>query len=75
MGSCIKLDELREGVGPFAKYGVKVFDDFCDTISEEHAIGAQERVVLVKAFAAGANYGMKRAGEIVKRVQEREINK
>lgn len=28
IGSCVKLEELREGTGPFAKYGVKVFDDF-----------------------------------------------
>jgi len=28
IGSCVKIEELRAGNGPFAKYGVKVFDDF-----------------------------------------------
>ncbi|MCG2759909.1 MAG: EcoRV family type II restriction endonuclease [Candidatus Delongbacteria bacterium] len=28
IGSCVKLEELKEGTGPFAEYGVKVFDDF-----------------------------------------------
>ena len=28
IGSCIKLSELKEGKGPFAKLGIKVFDDF-----------------------------------------------
>lgn len=28
IGSCIKLNELRDGLGPFTKLGVKVFDDF-----------------------------------------------
>ena len=28
IGSCVKVKELKEGLGPFSKYGVKVFDDF-----------------------------------------------
>lgn len=28
IGSCIKIKELKEGLGPFAKYGTKIFDDF-----------------------------------------------
>jgi hypothetical protein len=28
IGSCVKITELKEGSGPFAKLGVKVFDDF-----------------------------------------------
>jgi len=28
IGSCVKIEELRNGTGPFAKYGVNVFDDF-----------------------------------------------
>lgn len=28
MGSCVKLTELKNGTGPFAKHGVKVFDDY-----------------------------------------------
>ena len=28
IGSCVKISELREGIGPFSKLGVKVFDDF-----------------------------------------------
>lgn len=28
MGSCVKMNELRNGIGPFTKLGVKVFDDF-----------------------------------------------
>lgn len=28
IGSCIKLSELREGTGPFAVLGIKVFDDY-----------------------------------------------
>lgn len=28
IGSCVKLTELKNGIGPFAKYGVKVFDDY-----------------------------------------------
>ncbi|OGY29443.1 MAG: restriction endonuclease [Candidatus Woykebacteria bacterium RIFCSPHIGHO2_12_FULL_45_10] len=28
IGSCIKIDELREGKGPFSALGVKVFDDY-----------------------------------------------
>lgn len=28
MGSCVKIHELRDGLGPFTKLGVKVFDDF-----------------------------------------------
>jgi hypothetical protein len=28
IGSCVKLNELRDGLGPFTKLGVKVFDDF-----------------------------------------------
>ena len=28
IGSCVKISELKEGLGPFSKMGVKVFDDF-----------------------------------------------
>ena len=28
IGSCVKISELKEGIGPFSKMGVKVFDDF-----------------------------------------------
>ena len=28
IGSCTKITELRNGDGPFSKYGLKVFDDF-----------------------------------------------
>ncbi|MCH9705650.1 MAG: restriction endonuclease [Proteobacteria bacterium] len=28
IGSCTKISELKEGAGPFAKMGVKIFDDF-----------------------------------------------
>lgn len=28
IGSCVRLGELREGTGPFAELGVKVFDDY-----------------------------------------------
>ena len=28
MGSCVKLSELKNGIGPFSKHGVKVFDDY-----------------------------------------------
>lgn len=28
MGSCIKMEELRNGTGPFKKLGIDVFDDF-----------------------------------------------
>jgi hypothetical protein len=28
IGSCVKTEELKNGKGPFAKLGVKVFDDF-----------------------------------------------
>lgn len=28
IGSCVKISELKEGTGPFAKYGIKVFDDY-----------------------------------------------
>lgn len=28
IGSCVKITELKEGLGPFSKLGVKVFDDF-----------------------------------------------
>jgi hypothetical protein len=28
IGSCVKIKELHEGIGPFSKLGVKVFDDF-----------------------------------------------
>lgn len=28
IGSCVQITELKSGEGPFAKYGVKVFDDF-----------------------------------------------
>ena len=28
IGSCTNISELREGTGPFTKYGVKVFDDY-----------------------------------------------
>ena len=28
IGSCVKISELKEGIGPFSEMGVKVFDDF-----------------------------------------------
>ncbi len=28
IGSCVKISELKEGLGPFSRMGVKVFDDF-----------------------------------------------
>ena len=28
IGSCIKLEELKNGLGPFSKYNIKIFDDF-----------------------------------------------
>lgn len=28
IGSCVKIDELKKGLGPFAILGVKVFDDY-----------------------------------------------
>ena len=28
IGSCVKISELKEGIGPFSRMGVKVFDDF-----------------------------------------------
>lgn len=28
IGSCVKISELKEGIGPFSKLGVKIFDDF-----------------------------------------------
>ncbi len=28
IGSCVKINELKEGRGPFSKLGVKIFDDF-----------------------------------------------
>lgn len=28
IGSCIKMSELKNGAGPFTKYGVKMFDDY-----------------------------------------------
>lgn len=28
IGSCVKISELKEGIGPFSKLGVKVFDDY-----------------------------------------------
>lgn len=28
IGSCVKISELKEGMGPFSKLGVKIFDDF-----------------------------------------------
>lgn len=28
IGSCITIEELQNGTGPFSKYGIKVFDDF-----------------------------------------------
>lgn len=28
IGSCVKLNELKEGTGPFSGYGTRVFDDF-----------------------------------------------
>ena len=28
IGSCVKINELKNGLGPFTKLGVKVFDDF-----------------------------------------------
>lgn len=28
IGSCVKVKELKDGLGPFSKLGVKVFDDF-----------------------------------------------
>jgi len=28
IGSCVKIEELKNGIGPFAEKGVKIFDDF-----------------------------------------------
>ena len=28
IGSCVKISELKAGIGPFSKMGVKIFDDF-----------------------------------------------
>jgi hypothetical protein len=28
IGSCVKIAELKQGIGPFADLGVKIFDDF-----------------------------------------------
>ena len=28
IGSCVKISELKEGIGPFSKVGIKIFDDF-----------------------------------------------
>ena len=28
IGSCVRLEELKNGLGPFSKYNIKVFDDF-----------------------------------------------
>lgn len=28
ISSCVEISDLREGTGPFAKLGVKVFDDY-----------------------------------------------
>lgn len=28
IGSCIAIEELKNGTGPFSEYGIKVFDDF-----------------------------------------------
>lgn len=28
IGSCVKIDELRFGKGPFSKLGIKIFDDY-----------------------------------------------
>lgn len=28
IGSCVKIEELRNGTGPFNKYGIRVFDDY-----------------------------------------------
>ena len=28
IGSCVKISELKKGIGPFSKMGIKVFDDF-----------------------------------------------
>ena len=28
IGSCVKIEELKSGTGPFAEKGVKIFDDF-----------------------------------------------
>ena len=28
IGSCVKIDDLRQGAGPFATLGVKIFDDY-----------------------------------------------
>lgn len=28
IGSCVSIDELKNGIGPFSKYGVEIFDGF-----------------------------------------------
>lgn len=28
IGSCVRIDQLREGTGPFAELGLKIFDDY-----------------------------------------------
>jgi len=28
IGSCVRIDELRNGAGPFRRYGIEVFDDY-----------------------------------------------
>ena len=28
IGSCVKISELKKGIGPFSKTGIKIFDDF-----------------------------------------------
>ena len=28
MGSCVKINELKQGTGPFSKFNIKVFDDY-----------------------------------------------
>jgi hypothetical protein len=28
IGSCMKINELRNGIGPFSKYGLDIFDDY-----------------------------------------------
>lgn len=44
IGSCVKIDELKEGIGPFSKLGVKIFDDYwMYYMTSEMARSAQQK--------------------------------
>lgn len=44
IGSCVKIEELKDGLGPFSKLGVKVFDDYwINYMTSEMAKGAKLR--------------------------------